>query len=106
MKKVLSLVLAFAMVLSCFSAAFAAPADVTDKNQVKAVEALMALKVVDGYEDGSYKPANTVTRAEMAKLLVEALGFGHLVEGSTSSFADAQGRWFEGYAAEIGRAHV
>ena len=99
MKKVLSLVLAFAMILSCFSAAFAAPSDVTDKNQVKAVDALMSLGIVDGYTDGSYKPGNTVTRAEMAKLLVTALGHGDLAQGSESSFKDAKGKWYDGFVA-------
>ena len=99
MKKVLSLVLALTMILSCFSVAFAVPTDVTDKNQVKAVDALMSLGIVNGYTDGSYKPENTVTRAEMAKLLVTALGHGDLAQGSESSFKDAKGTWYDGYVA-------
>jgi len=99
MKKVLSLVLALTMILSCFTVAFAAPTDVTDKNQVKAVDALMSLGIVNGYTDGSYKPENTVTRAEMAKLLVTALGHGDLAQGSESSFKDAKGKWYDGFVA-------
>lgn len=99
MKKVLSLVLALTMILSCFTVALAAPEDVTDKNQIKAVDALMSLGIVNGYTDGSYKPGNTVTRAEMAKMLVEALGSGDLAQGSESSFKDAKGTWYDGYVA-------
>ncbi len=99
MKKVLSLVLALTMILSCFTVAFAAPEDITDKNQVKAVDALMSLGIVNGYTDGSYKPENTVTRAEMAKLLVTALGHGDLAQGSESSFKDAKGKWYDGFVA-------
>lgn len=99
MKKVLSLVIAIAMVLSSFTVAFAAPEDVTNENQVKAVDALMSLGIVKGYTDGSYKPEQTVTRAEMAKMLVEALGNGDLAQGSESSFKDAKGKWYDGYVA-------
>ncbi|GEM_PF-1155885 len=99
MKKILSLVLAIMMVLSMANVAFAAPEDVTDKNQQKAVDALMSLGIVKGYEDGSYKPEKTVTRAEMAKLLVEAKGQGAFAQGSESSFKDAKGTWYDGYVA-------
>ncbi len=100
MKKVLSLVLVIAMVISSMSFAFAGTfEDVTDATTLKAVEALTALGVVNGYADGTFKPENSITRAEIAKLLVEALGHGDLAEGSSSSFKDAKGKWFEGYAA-------
>ena len=100
MKKVLSLVLAIAMVLSMTTVAFAGTfEDVTDEATAKAVDALTALGVVNGYEDGTYKPEASITRAEIAKLLVEALGHGDLAEGSASSFKDAKGKWYEGYAA-------
>lgn len=99
MKKILSLVLAIMMVLSMANVAFAAPEDVTDKNQIKAVDALTALGIVKGYDDGSYKPEKVVTRAELAKMLVEALGQGNLVAGSESSFKDAKGKWYDGYVA-------
>lgn len=99
MKKILSLVLALMMVLSMANVAFAAPEDVTDKNQQKAVDALISLGIVKGYEDGSYKPEKVVTRAELAKMLVEALGQGDLVAGSESSFKDAKGTWYDGYVA-------
>ncbi len=99
MKKILSLVLAIMMVLSMANVAFAAPEDVTDKNQIKAVDALISLGIVKGYDDGSYKPEKTVTRAELAKMLVEALGQGDLVAGSESSFKDSKGKWYDGYVA-------
>jgi hypothetical protein len=100
MKKILSLVLVLSLVLGTFSFAFAdghLPEDIVGEDSEEAVATLMALGVVNGYPDGTYKPEKTVTRAEMTKLLVEALGYGELAEGATSTFADVQGTWAESY---------
>lgn len=100
MKKVLSLVLVIAMVLSSMSFAFAAKfEDIADTDYAKAIEALSALGVVTGYEDGTYRPEKVVTRAEMAKLIVEILGYGNLVAGSKSNFTDTQGHWADAWIA-------
>jgi hypothetical protein len=100
MKKILALVLVLSLVLGTFSFAFAdghLPEDIVGEDSEEAVATLMALGVVDGYPDGTYKPERAVTRAEMAKLLVEALGYGELAEGATSTFPDVQGTWAESY---------
>ncbi|GEM_PF-425447 len=100
MKKVLSLVLVISMVLSSMSFAFASTfEDIADSDYAKAIETLTALGVVTGYEDGTYRPENTVTRAEMAKLMVELLGYGDLVTGSKSNFTDTQGHWADPWIA-------
>ena len=75
MKKVLSFVLVLSMILGSFGMAFAAaPSDVVGKDYEDAVNVLMELGVVDGYKDGTYRPENVVTRAEMATLIIKALG--------------------------------
>jgi hypothetical protein len=101
MKKVLSLVLVIAMVLSSFSFAFAAPTyeDIADTDYEEAIEMLSALGIIDGYEDGTFKPERTITRAEMAKLMVVTLGYGDLVAGAKSNFADTQGHWADAWIA-------
>ncbi len=100
MKKVLSLVLAIMMVMSLMTTAFAGTfEDIEDKDVAKAVDALSSLGVVNGNPDGTYKPENGVTRGEMVKLLVVALGHGDLAADSKSAFSDSQGKWFDGYAA-------
>ncbi|MEI8216408.1 MAG: S-layer homology domain-containing protein [Eubacteriales bacterium] len=98
MRKVLSFVLVLALVLGSFSMAFAAtPTDVVGTPNSQAVQVLMGLGVVNGYADGSFKPANIVTRAEMAKLIVVALGLQDYATG-TSKFADMAGAaWAQGY---------
>lgn len=104
MKKVLSLVLVIAMVLSSFSFAFAAPKfeDVTGDYE-EAVNALVALGVIRGYEENdetfTFRPERNLSRAELAVLLVESLGYGGLVAGSNSNFSDTQTHWSNGYVA-------
>jgi len=101
MKKVLSLVLVIAMVLSSMSVAFAATfSDIAEDNDyAEAIKTLEALGVITGYEDGTYKPEKTVTRAEMAKLMVQLLGYGNLTAGQKSNFTDTQGHWADAWIA-------
>lgn len=87
------------MVLSSFSFAFAAKFEDVSADYEDAVGVLSALGVITGYEDGTYRPERIVTRAEMAKLIVEILGYGDLVAGSASNFADTQGHWADSWIA-------
>ena len=102
MKKVLSIVLSIAMVICLMPAmAFAGTATASQAaaayNDTEgtacegAVNVLSALEVVSGYEDGSYKPEQVVTRAEMAKLIVTALGVADYATATTSKFTDMSG---------------
>ncbi len=97
MKKLFSYLLALTLLVSTMSVAFAAPADVTVKEQVKAVDVLMALDVINGYPDGTYKPENVVKRAEMAKLVVTALGLKAVAQSNATKFEDVKGHWAQGY---------
>lgn len=57
------------------------------------VGALKAKGIMSGYEDGSFKPENAITREEMAKLIVSAIGEDVLAQligdVSESKFTDA-----------------
>jgi hypothetical protein len=98
MKKVLSIVLSLAMVVClmpsmAFAATTAAKADAAYSDTAGtacegAVNVLSALGVVDGYTDGTYRPEQVVTRAEMAKLIVTALGVADYASATTSQFND------------------
>ena len=99
MKKVLSIVLSIAMVVclaptmafaatTSASQAAAAYSDTQGTACEGAVNVLSALKVVDGFTDGTYKPEQTVTRAQMAKLIVTALGVADYATAKTSKFVD------------------
>ena len=74
LKKVLALVLTLALALSV-----AAGAAFTDQKQIKnteAVDACVALNIIGGYPDGSYKPEGNITRAEFTKMLCVLLNGG------------------------------
>lgn len=105
MRKVLSIVLVLALVLGSTAFTFGAvPSDVSGTKYEDAVNVLMELDVISGYPDGSYKPAGIVTRGEMAKIIICALGLEEYV-GGTSGFSDMAGHWsdkYVAYAASLG----
>ena len=102
LKKVLALVLAFACAFTMFAgaASFTDEADISENNR-DAVELLTTLKIIKGYEDGSFDPEGTVDRAEMAKMIYTIRNGGNdnasAHVGNTTSFTDISGHWAEGY---------
>lgn len=99
MRKVLSFVLVLSLVLGSISFAFAAPlSDIAGKDCEEAVNVLTELGVVQGYPDGSFKPEKVVTRAEMAVIVISALGLEDYAVG-TANFSDMKGHWANGYVA-------
>ena len=91
LKKVISAVIALA--LSVTSVAMAAPkfSDVAETaSYAQAVEVLGALGVISGYEDGTFKPDNNITRAEVATMVVAALNRSADADGAkgTTKFDD------------------
>ena len=79
-------------------AAFTDSADI--KVDTEVVDTLVSLGVVNGYDDGSFKPNGTVTRAEMAKMIY-VLRTGNsdasAYNDDKTSFTDINGHWARGY---------
>ena len=111
LKKVLALALAMVMMFGMMTVAFAADEDATKTSDLvdfaevtnKAeVSLLVDLGVINGTEENGqmyYKPASTVTRAEMAKMIYYILegDSDASVYAGNSRFKDAAGTWAEGY---------
>ena len=100
MKKVLSLVLAFAMILGSFGFVFASEfSDVKDTEYYsEPVNVLTGFGVIAGYPDGTFKPANVVTRAEMVTMIVAALNIPVKGGATTKRFTDVElTHWAAGY---------
>ena len=100
-KKLLALALALIFVLGTVATGFAATfPDVADTDFEDEVNRLVALGIVDGYPDGTYKPEGLVTRAEFAKIVVTATGVGAAAEyakGATKFTDVAADHWAAGY---------
>ena len=100
LKKTLAVVLTLAMVLSMGFSAFAYT-DVAEGTKVsEAVGILSNLNILNGFEDGTFKPEETVTRAQMAAIICRTLGYEDQAKSSAGStiFNDvAADHWAAGY---------
>lgn len=74
------------------------PRDVVGHWAEAEIRELMALGVVNGYPDGTFRPDAKVTRAEFVKMLVTALGLQPVKE-LPPPFEDVSGHWLytQGY---------
>ena len=100
MKKILALVLTLTMVLGTFTFVAAAPEDVVGTDYEDAVARLMALDIIAGFPDGTFKPDEPVTRAQFAKIVVCALGVGEAAQyaaGATKFWDVPADHWATGY---------
>ena len=73
MKRIFAMLAACVLTVSaiCQTAVFAAFSDVTDTNPYKdAITTLTKLSVIEGYGDNTFKPENSITRAEFTKIIV------------------------------------
>ena len=106
-RKVLALVLVVATLFS-FVAMTASAKEYTDTDKVsytEAVDVLTAIGILNGYTDGTYRPTNTIARAEMAKMIAVLANAGKDNIGdlyaSACKFADMTGDavWAKSYVA-------
>ena len=98
LKKVLALVLAVACAFTMFAGA--AFTDQADIKATDAVDTLVALGVVEGFEDGSFQPNATVTRAQMAKMIYvlrTGKSDASAYNDDKTSFTDIGSHWARGY---------
>ena len=101
MKKFLSSLAILATVLGMTSMSMAKTfKDVENTKYEEAVNVLTELKIVNGYEDNTYKPGNSVKRSELAKLLIVAMGkdkSASMLVGSTNFSDVSEKHWASGY---------
>ena len=103
MKKILSSIAILATVFGMTSAVMAKTfPDVKNTKYEESVDILSELKIIDGYDDNTYKPNNSVKRSEMAKLLIVALGQDSSAKklAGSKTFNDVStSYWASGYIA-------
>jgi len=107
MKKVLSFVLVLAMILGSVSLAFAQSfPDTKDTDYDEAATVLTDLEIISGYADGTFKPGNSITRAEFAAMMIRGLGFKVAGTSAVTAFSDVEPSYWAStyikYASELG----
>ncbi len=104
MKKKLVVLLAVVMMFAFSASAYAATfSDVSERPVVEqdAIKKAVALGIIEGYEDGTFGPDKTITRAEFAKIAVTAAGAKEtatMLEANASAFKDVRANsWYTGW---------
>ncbi len=101
LKRSLVFLMVFAMVLTTVAPVFAAtPTDVVGTDYEDTVGKLVALGIINGYEDGTFKPDQDITRAEFSKIACYVIGVqtaADLSKGATKFQDVAAGHWASGY---------
>jgi hypothetical protein len=95
MKRILSLVLCVTVIFSAINV-FAQFDDIDDSTKTwagEAIESLFEKGIINGYEDGSFRPEGNVTRAEFVKMLSMCFNGGE----SKKEFTDTKDHWAEKY---------
>ncbi len=98
---ILSAVLLIGMIAVPASAGFIDVNESVEHNE--AIEVLVALKMLKGYEDGSFRPENTITRAEFATVVARMLGMESVAVSAsakdifTDMTAGGSEHWASGY---------
>lgn len=104
LKKIITLIVAFAIFTSVIPTAFAAaqlpftdmPRAWTFSNGYYSVKSLYEQGIVEGKTSTKFAPNDTLTREEAAKIIVKAAGAP--LSGAGSSFNDVEaGSWYESY---------
>ena len=114
MKKLLAMVLALVMTLSLAVSANALKADEKiNEDYAEAVAVLDGMGVFKGYEDGSFKPENKITRAEVATIIYRiytkdvAKNDKSGLYASYNKFSDMAGAgWAAGYIGYCANAEL
>lgn len=98
MRKISFFMITILILTTITSIAFAADfPDVKNTKYEEAVDLLTAYEIIEGFPDGTFRPEELVTRAQMAKMLTVALGYKYVSEDLTSFFTDMSGHWAEQY---------
>ena len=99
LSKVLSLVLAVVMLFGMQTFAFTDVADTA--SYAEAVQVLSALDIINGYEDGTFKPEGKITRAEYSAIVCRILDMGDAGANQVGGyFTDVTAdHWASGYIA-------
>ena len=99
-KRTITLLLVLVLMLTLMVPAAAVDLNYRDKDEITYKEAVAVLSregIINGFEDGTFRPKETLTRAQASTILTKILG------GSPDGFADFSdvrpSAWYAGYVA-------
>ena len=99
-KRLFSMLLILALVLSLVIPASAVDLNYKDKNEITYKEAVAVLSregIINGFEDGTFRPKETLTRAQASTILTKILGGS---PDGAADFSDVRpNAWYAGYVA-------
>jgi len=70
--------------------------DISTHKYKNAIEYIADLDIVEGYEDGSYRPDENINRAELLKIILEANNI-ETDQSADNCFDDVSGQWYSKY---------
>ncbi len=99
MKKIIATISSVAILISTLS--FTASAelvfpDIENSEYKDSIENLQFSGVIQGYEDGTFRPLNPINRAEFTKIVLESIGT-EIQTADEECFDDVSDQWFADY---------
>jgi hypothetical protein len=80
--------------------------DVSDSYAKTEIEALVEAGIISGYQDGSFAPRKSMSRAELAKIITLSLSLQEASE-EAAPFTDVEkGSWYRGYVGALVKAGI
>ena len=100
-KKIIALIAIVTMMVTVMGTGVVAFPDVAAGTPVyEAANTLASLGIIEGFEDGNFRPTENVTRAQMAAIITRALGLSGISSQVQTQFVDVPAtHWASGYVA-------
>ncbi len=94
MKKIISTIIVFLMLSQLSAFAYS---DISNAQLASKIETLSNFNIINGYEDGTYRPHNNITRAEFCKLIMCATMNDYVDEYDKCFIDVSESFWAEEY---------
>jgi len=104
MKKILSVMVSVFVLLAMAVPVFAEMSDISGHWASGVIQKWIDYGIIDGYPDGTFKPENSITRAEFIKIVSEMFGFQEKME---NVFLDVSpNAWYADVVSKAGAAGI
>lgn len=80
--------------------------DLSDHFAKQSIMSLYNLGIINGYQDGTFKPNNPITRAEVVTILSKLINFSKVPVTGTANFNDTSNHWANTQINQIAYAGV